>query len=505
MLAKALTDLISNSTTYQICVNSLAVSFGWGFAKAFHRMKLEYDLGLSRIYELVINSDPCYAFLLDSNSVLENKTVVAHVLGHSDFFKNNAMFAQTSRDMVERMAANAQRIHRYEIQYGRQRVEKLLDAGMALEQHVDASRTGLLWRQHREVESRKREAGLANVQSASNSSSPTSPYEDLWELDEAAGSLPAAAGSGLGASGSPTTKSMTAGLGASASSSSTTGSSMPPSDRSSDRTDRTKIGSKGRTPPYPERDLMWFLVQHSNILEPWERDVLSLLREEMLYFWPQLETKIMNEGWASYWHLRIMRELELPETDAVDFAKMHAGVVMPSRISINPYHIGLALWEDIEKRWNEPTQEEQERFGRKSGQGREKIFEVREMENDISFLRNYLTKDLIEKLDLYLYEKVGNEWRIVEKDWEKVRDQICAARTNGGVPLIMVKDGDFNGNGELYLKHAYESVELDIKYVEHTMPYVYQLWGRTCHLETIIEDRNVLFSYDGNRVTRKFL
>lgn len=200
-----------------------------------------------------------------------------------------------------------------------------------------------------------------------------------------------------------------------------------------------------------------------------------------------------------------MRELDLVPADALEFAKMHSGVVLPSKTSINPYHIGLAIWEDIEKRWDEPTEEERERFGREPGQGRAKMFEVREMENDVSFLRNYLTKDLIEKLDLYLYQKIGNEWRIVETDWEKVRDSLCASRTNGGIPVIDVTDGDFNQSGELYLTHAYEGMELDLKHLEKTMLHVQRLWGRTCHVETVVEGRSVLFTCDGKRTTRKFL
>ena len=200
-----------------------------------------------------------------------------------------------------------------------------------------------------------------------------------------------------------------------------------------------------------------------------------------------------------------MRELELDESDAVEFAKMHSGVVLPSKTSINPYHIGLAVWEDIEKRWNEPTQEERERQGREPGQGRAKMFEVREMESDVSFLRNYLTKQLIEDLDLYLYQKVGNEWRVVETDWEKVRDHICASRVNGGIPVLYVEDGDYNRNGELYLRHAYEGIELDLKHLDKTMPYLYQLWGRPCHLQTVLEGRDVVFTHDGKRTQRKFL
>ncbi|KPV45724.1 stage V sporulation protein R [Alicyclobacillus ferrooxydans] len=437
-------------------------------------MKMEYDFGLSRIYELVINSDPCYAFLLDGNSLLQNKTVSAHVLAHCDFFKNNTAFSRTSRDMVDRMASNAERIRGYELEYGRKRVEALLDAGMAVQEHVDPTLHGSRGRaaaeQRRRASMAQRRAesdGGGTAASSTGSALSRRGYSDLWDLDSGLEKGP-------GTSGQPS------------------------------KTDSPGSGRR-KNPTMPQKDIMLFLIENSSTLEEWERDVLSLLREEMLYFWPQIETKIMNEGWATYWHLRIMRELDLDESDAVEFAKMHSGVVLPSRMSINPYHVGLAIWEDIERRWDNPTQEERERFGREPGQGRAKMFEIREMETDMSFLRNYLTKDLVHDLDLYLYQKVGNEWRIVEKDWEKVRDTLCAARVNGGMPVLYIEDGDYNNNGELYVKHAYEGLELDLKHMEKTLPYLQQLWGRTAHMQTVIEGRDVLFTCDGKKTVRKFL
>ncbi|MFD1678229.1 SpoVR family protein [Alicyclobacillus fodiniaquatilis] len=449
---------------YEVCPSDVIYTFGaygmptrfshWSFGKTFHRMRLDYELGLSRIYELVINSDPCYAFLLDGNTLLQNKTVCAHVLAHCDFFKNNATFRYTSRDMVERMASSAQRIRQYELKYNRHKVEELLDAGLALSEHVDSSTDGRNARAKvKQQQYRDRHGEYQPIfQSADHA---RTPYDDLWSIGETEADVKAK---------KPMVK-----------------------------------------PRAAQKDVMLFVIENSPVLEEWERDILSILREEMLYFWPQMETKIMNEGWATYWHLRIMREMDLLEEDALEFAKMHSGVVLPSRTSINPYHLGLAMWEDIEKRWNSPTEEERERFLREPNQGREKMFEVREMENDVSFLRNYLTKSLIEDLDLYLYQKVGNDWRIVETDWEKVRDSIVASRVNGGIPVLYVEDGDYNRNGELFIKHEYEGTELDLKHLEKTMPYLFRVWGRTCHLQTVVEGRDVIFSYDGKKTQRRFV
>lgn len=453
------------SMRYEVCPSDVIYTFGaygmptrfhhWSFGKAFHRMKLDYDLGMSRIYELVINSDPCYAFLLDGNTLLQNKTVCAHVLAHCDFFKNNATFRYTSRDMVERMAASAERIRQYELKHGRQAVEDLIDAGLALAEHVDGSTDGRNARAKVKQQQYRNQRGEYDPVFRSFDHA-SSPYDDLWSIGETA------------------------------------------EDKAAKRKPMVK-------PRAAQKDVMLFIIEHSPVLEEWERDILSILREEMLYFWPQMETKIMNEGWASYWHLRIMRELDLTDEEAVEFAKMHSGVVLPSKTSINPYHIGLAIWEDIEKRWDQPTEEEQLRLGREPGQGRAKMFEVREMENDVSFLRNYLTQSLIEELDLYLYQKVGNDWRVVETDWEKVRDTIVASRVNGGIPVLYVEDGDYNHNGELYIKHEYEGVELDLKHLDKTLPYLYHVWGRNCHLQTVVEGREVIFSHDGKKTQRRFL
>jgi stage V sporulation protein R len=441
---------------YEICPADIIYTFGaygmptrfshWSFGKQFFKMKLHYDFGLSKIYELVINSNPCYAFLLDSNSLIQNKLIVAHVLAHCDFFKNNVRFKNTKRDMVESMAATAERIRQYEMEYGRKEVEEFLDAVLSIEEHIDPSllRPALDW--DMEDEERKEEDDAAL---------PTE-YDDLWSLDE----------------------------------------------EKKENAPRKK--KRKKFPPHPEKDIVLFIEQYSRELDDWQRDIMTMIREEMLYFWPQLETKIMNEGWASYWHQRIIRELDLTSDEAIEFAKLNAGVIQPSRTSINPYYLGLKIFEDIEERWNNPD-EEMKKQGIEPGGGREKMFEVRELESDISFLRNYLTKELVLREDMYLFQKQGRDYKIIDKEWTKVRDQLVNMRVNGGFPYITVNDGDYMRNGELYLKHSYEGIELDLKYLEKVLPYIYTLWGRAVHLESVVENRPMLFSYDGRNVQRKFL
>ncbi|RFU70622.1 stage V sporulation protein R [Peribacillus saganii] len=196
--------------------------------------------------------------------------------------------------------------------------------------------------------------------------------------------------------------------------------------------------------------------------------------------------------------------MELTSSESIEFAKLNAGVVQPSKTSINPYYLGLKVFEDIEERYNNPTEEMQKR-GVTPGSGREKMFEVREIESDISFLRNYLTKDLVMREDMYLFQKQGKDYKVVDKQWEHVRDQLVSMRVNGGFPYITVNDGDYVKNGELYLKHWYEDIELDVKYLEKVLPYIHQLWGRSIHMETVMEGKNILYSFDGKGIHKKYI
>ncbi|MHA6534728.1 SpoVR family protein [Paenibacillus sp. BAC0078] len=433
---------------YEICPADIIYTFGaygmptrfghWSFGKTFHKMKSQYDFGLSKIYELVINSNPCYAFLLDGNSLVQNKLIVAHVLAHCDFFKNNMRFSMSNRDMVESMSATADRIAGYSVTYGTDAVESFIDSVLAVQEHIDPS----LIQPRKLGKTHLLEAKMKERKDASSGSSgPANPYDELWNLDKSTAAPPEPDSAG-----------------------------------------------KRAFPPEPEKDIVWFIQQYSTSLEDWQRDIMTMLRDEMLYFWPQMETKIMNEGWASFWHQRIMRELDLTPEETVEYAKLNSAVVQPSRQSLNPYYLGLKIFEDIERRWD-----------------RDKMFEVRELDSDISFIRSYLSKQLVNDLDLYVFEKKGPEWKITDKAWENVRDQLVLARVNGGSPYLVIQDADYERNGELLIVHRYESIELDLKYLERTLPHIYALWGRTVHLQTVVEDKKALFTYDGKKVQRKFM
>ncbi|MDP2660253.1 MAG: SpoVR family protein [Dehalococcoidia bacterium] len=414
----------------------------WTHGKAFHQLKTMYDYGLSKIYELVINTNPAYGFLLETNSMLQNKLVVAHVFAHSDFFKNNAYFRETSRQMLEGASISASRIRQYEFENGAKEVELFLDAVLSIQEHVDPQQA--LRRRGRGNDGHGREQGKPHV----------SPYEDILSLGES---------------------------------------------KEPEKPPLLKV------PPKPQKDLLLFLAEHSPVLRDWQRDIIHIVRQEMLYFYPQIQTKIMNEGWASYWHARILRDMDLTGSEYIEFASLHSGVLAGSKRRLNPYQLGLKIFEDIERRWDNPTEDERERLGHKGGEGRRKMFEVREMESDVSFIRNYLTKDLVEELDLYLYEERDGEMVIVEKDWEKIRDMLVGSMTNQGFPYIMVEDGDYRGNLELYLRHYYDGRPLDLTHADRVLGHLYTIWGRPVHLETVLDDKPTLLSYDGQEAKHETL
>ncbi len=846
-------EIVPASVMYEVGAYGVPGRFShWTHGKAFHQMKTMYDYGLSKIYELIINTNPAQAFLMEGNSLIQNKLVIAHVIGHSDFFKKNVYFSHTDRQMAETAGVTAERIRAYEREHGEREVEQFLDAVLAIQEHIDPN--------------------LRVVRGPHNPAAPVparaGDYDDL-----------------LGAK--PEVK--------------------------------KPLDQDGRTLMAPEKDLLHFLMHHSPILnrneDKWKTDILSIVRNEMLYFLPQMQTKTMNEGWAcatgesllatengllrfsdlyeqrrkikvggggagavhqitdfhhesqvptlrittrrgytiegalrhrvrmadgswsfleacqqgdaialamgtevwaqepvpltceaapkdvtlhdvaeaagtslwtvlrfrdgmktrkdveiaqalttlgyvdgregkvipsrreltppahlneamahvlgsfvgdgnvtksgicitcgdedyarsladlagnvfgipvtlrddatttgprfrielhsrdllrllenlgidlkakapgksvpwcvlqsprpvvvaflagyfdadvyagehgiilssasselvrtvqilllnfgilstqrrkpdgcthleikgrsaerfvsevgfrmerkqraaetyvrerrwfkredpideivkievgtadvfditvdevhayvanglvhhnSYWHSRILREMDITPEEHIEFTRLHSSVLSPSPrgTSINPYYVGFKIFEDIERRWNgdltpdERREYREQNHGREwphQGRGRAKMFEVRELENDVSFLRNYLTKGLVDELDMYIYRKEGDEWVVVEKDWRRIRDMIVESMTNFGYPYLTVEDGDYHRAQELYLKHNFDGRELDQHYAFRTMRYIHRLWGRPIHLESLVDGQPTVWTFDGER------
>jgi stage V sporulation protein R len=240
------------------------------------------------------------------------------------------------------------------------------------------------------------------------------------------------------------------------------------------------------------------------------------VREEAYYFAPQGMTKIMNEGWASFWHSTIMTQRAMNDSEVIDFADQHSGTLVMGPGRFNPYKIGIELFREIEERWNKgkfgrdyddcDDIETRRRWDKKLGLGRQKIFEVRKIYNDVTFIDAFMTEEFCERLKLYTYgyDTRSGHYVILDRDWKKVKQRLLFSLTNLGQPIIHATDGNYGNRGELYLKHRFEGMPLDTEKAKDTLKNLHRLWRRPVHIETTEDDRARLISYDGteHKITR---
>lgn len=428
----------------------------WRFGMEYERLSKSYAYGLHRIYEMVINTDPCYAYLLTSNLLVDQKLVMAHVFGHADFFKNNLWFAHTNRKMLDEMANHATRIRRHIERYGIDAVEEFIDACLSIDNLIDIHAPGV---RRRPQHSFEEEDSLPSVRKL-----PAKDYMDQF---------------------------------------------INPPDFLAEQKVRLEEEQlkKKNFPEEPERDVMLFMLGHAP-LENWQHDILDIVREEAYYFAPQRQTKIMNEGWASYVHSTLMTQKILEPNELIDYAEHHSGTVAVSPGRLNPYKMGLELFRDIEDRWNrgafgsdyERCENMQERaeWDLDLGRGREKVFEVRQIYNDVGFIDEFLTVDFARRHRLFTfdYNEVTDMYEISGREFDEIKKRLLFQLTNFGQPIIEVVDGNYENRGELYLVHRYEGVDLDVPYAQGTLRNLYRLWGRPVHIETMAEGKvRMLFSY----------
>jgi stage V sporulation protein R len=442
----------------------------WRFGMEYTRMSKSYAYGLHRIYEMVINNDPSYAYLLTSNNLVDQKMVMAHVYGHVDFFKNNMWFAHTNRKIMDEMANHGTRVRRYIDRHGYETVERFLDICLSLDNLIDLHAPGIQ-RRPKPPRSFGNGDGGTEDQTHTVRKLPSKLYMDDYI--------------------------------------------NPPEFLEVQKQKlKNEQERKKRFPERPERDVMLFLLEHAPMAE-WQRDVMAIVRQEAYYFAPQGQTKIMNEGWASYWHSTIMTQHALKPEELIDYAKHHAGTLATSPGRLNPYKLGLELLRDIEDRWNKgrfgkeweecQDQEARRNWDRQLGLGRQKIFEVRRIYNDVGFLGAFLTPEFARrhKLFTYKYNPRTKEYVIDSRDFEAIKRQLLFSLTNFGQPIVVVQDANYGNRGELLLHHEHEGVDLKLDWALDTVENIHAVWTRPVHLETVVEDQRMLFSFDGDERSEK--
>lgn len=433
----------------------------WRFGMHYEELLKSYTYGISKIYELVINNDPVVAYLMDSNDFVSQKLVMAHVYGHADFFKNNAWFSKTNRKMVDQMANHAARIRRYMDHYGRDKVETFIDYCLSLENLIDPMLPFTKQPKRQEVADLDDETVRIEVQKLQSKD-----YMDRYI--------------------------------------------NPPEMLEQKRKDlERKAQEAPKFPAEPVKDVLWFLMNYAP-LRNWQRDVIGIIREEAYYFAPQRQTKIMNEGWASYWHSRIMTEKAATDAEIVDFADHHSMTMGMQPGVINPYKLGIELLRDIEYRWDrgmhgleyarcDDIHARENWDTGERGAGVRKVFEVRAIYNDLTFIEEFLTPEFCVRAKLFTYEfNPGNgSYEINSRDFDLIKNKLVQQLTNMGEPYIHVEDGNYHNRGELLLVHRYDGFDLDENYTRETLRNVHRIWNRPVWIATHDEGKQVLHRFDG--------
>jgi len=404
----------------------------WVYGQSYDYQKYSDGMGYSKIYEVIMNNDPSYAFMLDSNSDTINTMVMAHCFGHSHCFKNNYLFQNTDRKMVYNAAERAQRITEYVQKYGIDKVEHTMNIAFAIDKHIDWSKgeNRSLYGKPKKIikEVKKKE------------------FDDLLNPKK-------------------------------------------PS--------KIEVIQNANFPPHPESDLLWFLSSYGH-LEDWQKDIFEIIRQESFYFYPQYSTKILNEGIASVIHAEFMSKLNsLSPEEHLDFCRVHERVVQPggNPLNINPYFLGFTILQDIRKRWDD-----YKAAGESNISGMEKMLEVVSQEDDISLIKNYLTKELVEEMNLFAYksdkDKIGDTIiTIKSRNPDDVAESLTKDMHNYRSPVITIEKA--SSNGMELIHHPHNAKTLDERNLSKVMEYIYELWGAPIDMQTIDDHGEVVHhTYD---------
>jgi stage V sporulation protein R len=445
----------------------------WRFGMEYEKLSKSREYGLSRIYEMVINNNPAIAYVLEGNSLVDQKLVMAHVYAHVDFFKNNYYFKMTDhgidrqtgepiRKWVDTMANHGATIRRWCDRIGIEKVEEFIDVCLSLENLIDPRKPFLppkpreRKKDYELLEEEPEEVGKLRVE-----------HEYMEEFINPREFI----------------------------------------EEQRKRLEAKKAESK-KVPERPDRDVLGFLLDHAP-LERWERDVLDIIRREAYYFWPQMQTKIMNEGWASYWHSRLMTEKICDDGEILEYAERNAAVMETGHGRLNPYKLGVELYRHIEERWDRgqfgkeweecDDFEERRNWNRRTGLGRQKIFEVRALYNDVMFIDEFLTPEFVAEHRLYSfgYNARNERWEIESRQFEEVKAKLLFQLTNAGQPFIHVVDSNLGNRGELLLEHEHHGVDLRLDWAREVLKALVRVWRRPVELHTKVEGKPTLLRFDG--------
>lgn len=415
----------------------------WTFGMEYENIKKSEKYGLSKIYEIVINNDPCYAYFKKTGSEMLNKIIAVHVLAHSDFFKNNIWFSQTNRRMIHRMENSEKIVNKYIEKYGLETVENFINSVLSLDYFIDY---------HSMFIKRKKEKVFFDKEKVKEKEIQTKKL-DLKPYMEPFINL------------------------------------KPKKEKKSKKEKQFE----------PEKDILYFLIKNAP-LEDWERNIMEIIREDCYYFAPQRLTKIMNEGWAAYWHSKLASKF-LESKDMIEYCDFHSKILGGGMM--NPYKLGFELFKYIEDCWNKgkfgveyakcEDMQKKSNWDLKLNKGKEKIFEVRKTNIDLTFIDNFFTEEFFKNNPFYLLGFIGNV--LVEiKDFKEIKKILLKKLENMGMPVIKVVDDNWENRKELYLKHEHDGRDLYLDVARKALENIFKMWKRTVHLETKISGKTKILT-----------
>jgi stage V sporulation protein R len=461
-------DIIPSQKMLEIMAYHIPTNISnWKYGRDYEKQRTIYEnSGRSLPYEVVINSDPSRAYLMADNVFAVQCLVMAHVFGHVNIFAENQYFKNSRQDVISVMYEANKRFNSYERRYGLDEVEEIIDAGHSIQLHSSPFDT--------ETENDKRERIFNQIrETIASKQNLASEYSDL---------LP---------------------------------NNINDIDADLDLIlQKVKRNLRLKSPVEPTSDLLRYIIDNSRMLEDWQKDVLETLRMEGQYFWPMMRTQYLNEGWAVHIHERVMNQLFkeglLNDSEHAQYNYSNSLVKAENPFSMNPYLVGSTIWKDIEERWNKGRHGKEwdectdwklkEEWDTKDGKGWDQCKSVMKVYTDWMFMQNYLTKDLVRDLKLYLYLRretpLEEEWVISDAEADEIREIIVYRFSHGVVPDIEVIDGNVGGKGELYLRHNHSGLDLDKKFAQETCKHICRLWGGKVYLETKSGDQSVKYVAD---------
>jgi stage V sporulation protein R len=425
----------------------------WSYGKEFIRNEQAYRRGMQGLaYEIVINSDPCIAYLMEENTVTTQALVIAHAsFGHNSFFKGNELFRQwTDADAILDYLVFARHyVMECEERYGEAAVEEILDACHALMPHgVDRYRRPA-------APTLKAEAERLAAREQHKERS----FNDLWRTVPEAAAKPTVA-----------TKNF---------------------------------------PGEPQENILYFVEKHSPKLEPWQRELVRIVRKLAQYFYPQAQTKVMNEGWATFWHYTILNRLHeqglVDDGFMLEFLKSHTNVVCQPPFDskaysgINPYALGYAMFADLRRICESPDAEDREWFPQLAGSDWLKTldFAMRNFKDE-SFIAQYLSPRLMREFHLFAVADHAEEQTLFvdsihdEAGYRRLRKLLSQQHAQEiRVPDVQVFSFDRDGDRSLTLRHQRRRGRPLTDAAEEVVVHLRRLWGFGVRLESWEEDERV--------------